>query len=143
MLKSGCALREANSSNIKNNYSTIRKKFTLRKNNNLFTNIFNEMVNSYKKKLQKKFIKQSNKSSLLELFIDSTNIRNKNGKELIGNNYQDKFKNDNKVTIVCGSNKFAFIAEINRANIHDAKILVDSKSINESFNDFIQDIYFK
>lgn len=132
ILKSGCSFRQANCTSVINHYSSIFKKYKSWLNKGFFNNLFDEMINKYKKKLKKKFIKHSHKSSLLTLFIDSTNIRNKNGKQLIGRNYQDKFKNGNKVTIVCDQNKVPLIVTTHRADIHDSKILRLSKTINSS-----------
>ena len=108
-------------------------------NHGIFDEIFNKLINSYKKKYKKRFFKQHKKSNLLELFIDSTNIRNKNGKELIGVNYQDKFKKGNKVTVISDENKFPLSIDIHKANVHDAKILLESvdtlsKNVNIRIN---------
>lgn len=74
------------------------------------------------------------------LFIDSTNIRNKNGKRFIGSNYQDKFKNGNFITIICDKNKVPVIVNIVKAKIHDAKILSNSNQINKSLNGIVNDV---
>lgn len=140
ILKSGCSLRESNNTKIVNHYSSIHKKFKLWTNKGFFNNLFNEFIMSYKRKLRNKITKHSRKSSILTLFIDSTNIRNKNGKQFIGRNYQDKFKNGNKITVICDENKIPLIININKANIHDAKILSTNESINKSLDKINKDI---
>ena len=157
ILRSGCTFRDANDTNIKNHYSSIHKKYRLWIKKNIFNNLFDDLIKTYKRK----FLRHHRKSNLLELFIflrklGSTNIRNKNGSpkmlriffeapkkldisypifggyQSIGRNYQDKFKNGNKVTIICDNNKFPLSMNIDKANIHDTNLV--NKVVNNLQN---------
>ena len=84
ILRSGCSFREATyDSNKKNHYSTIYKKFRYWVIEGVFDDIYKELTNKYRNK----FTRHHKKSKILELFIDATIIRNKNGSECIGHNY--------------------------------------------------------
>jgi transposase len=121
ILKSGCSFRDANNTFIDHHYSTIYKKYIYWTEYGIFNNLYMKLINEYKNK----FLKHKHKSYILDLFIDSTNIRNKNGKDCLGRNYQDKYKNGNKITIISTKDKFPLAAKIDKANKHDSKILTD------------------
>jgi len=129
ILKSGCSFREATCDHHKrNHYSTVYKKFQNWLNKGIFDNLYEELIKKYKNK----FYKHQKKSNILILFIDSTNIRNKNGKELIGSNYQDKYKNGTKITTICDQNKFPLTMDVIEANIHDSKRIHKSLDLLET-----------
>ena len=104
ILRSGCSFRDSSNSSIKNHYSSIHKKFLLWSKSGLFTELFNDVVNQFGKKFSRKI----HKSGILNLFIDTTNIRNKCGRDKLGKNYQDKGKKGNKVSTICTDDKFIF-----------------------------------
>jgi len=140
MLKSGCTYREANHGSVKNHYSSIYKKYNQWVTSGFFDDLFSKLVGKYKKKRRKKLKKNLHKSSLLTLFVDSSNIRNKNGSELLGRTYQDKRKKGNKITVICDQEKFPLIIDISAANVHDSKILTSSKPIKKSLFDLHKDL---
>jgi hypothetical protein len=99
ILQIDCTFREVNFTSTHNHYSYIHKKFKLWSGSHLFDHIYNDLLLTHKKKNFKK-------SSVLKLFIDSASIRNKNGIEFKGRNYQDKHKYGNKVTVICDEYNF-------------------------------------
>jgi hypothetical protein len=58
-----------------------------------------------------------------DLFIDSTNIANTNGKLLFGYNIKIKNKKSIKISIIVDFNKIPYYMEITKGSIHDAKIM--------------------
>ena len=124
ILKSGCSLREANNTSIHLSIRNLIYGSIMKYLNDLFT----EFIISYKRKIHNKLHKNIHKSSILTLFIDSSNIRNKNGTQLIVKiNLRTV-----KVTIRCDQNKVPLIIATNIANIHDSKILSTSKLIKDT-----------
>lgn len=117
ILRSGCSFRDSNFTSIKNHYSSIHKKFLLWSKKGLFIDLFNEVV----KEFHNKFLRKAHKSTILNLFIDATNIRNKNGRETLGRNIKDKSKKGNKISTICTENKFTLGISIDEANRHDSK----------------------
>ena len=116
ILRSGCSFRDSSNSSIKNHYSSIHKKFLLWSKSGLFTELFNDVVNQFGKKFSRKI----HKSGILNLFIDTTNIRNKCGRDKLGKNYQDKGKKGNKVSTICTDDKFILGVSVEEANRHDS-----------------------
>lgn len=51
----------------------------------------------------------------LNLFIDSTNIRNKNGHDKVSYNYKDKGKNNSKITLVIDKNRFPLDVQLDES----------------------------
>ena len=95
--KTGMAWRDCNDTNIFNHYSTIFKKFKLWSDSNIFNIIWDKLLKKYKRKRLNKLTK----STILNVFIDTSSIRNVNGKEMIGRNYADKHRYATKISIVC------------------------------------------
>ena len=59
----------------------------------------------------------------LNLFIDSTNIRNKYGVDMISCNSKDKGKNNSKISLVVDENRFPFEVQMDEAKKHDARCM--------------------
>ena len=79
ILKSGSSWRDCTESNIENHYSSIFKKYRQWSNNNIFENVWIKLQKMYKRKRLNKL----SKSDVLTVFIDTSSIRNVNGKEIM------------------------------------------------------------
>jgi transposase len=126
ILKTGISYRDATDSNIKNHYSSIFKKFKQWNEAKIFENLYDELIKKYKRKIKRKI----HKSQIIDLFIDSTMIRNKNGKDVLSVNYQDKFKNGNKITVIVDNNLVPLFVDFEMAKVAEIKIL--EKGINNN-----------
>lgn len=71
----------------------------------------------------------------LNLFIDSSNIRNKNGVDLVSYSSKDKGKKNSKISLVVDENRFPIEIQLDTAKVHDGKIaesLIDKLDNNEN-----------
>src|SRR5271168_866068 len=99
-------------------YKTISDKFLEWSKKGIFEETFKRLVN-------KKIIENIKPESKLELFIDSSNINNKNGKELI--NYgQNKKKKITKVSFICNQQKQILSATFHEGNVYDGNTITKS-----------------
>lgn len=67
-----------------------------------------------------------NISEFKNLFIDSSMIKNINGKDLLGRNHYDRNRKGNKITVLVNSKGIPISIHLAKANIHDAKLIEDS-----------------
>jgi transposase len=103
-------------------YSAIYKRFTEWKDKRIFENIWDDVIKSYGcKKLQE------DKYAFKNNDIDSTMLRNLQGfKEetnVLGRNYQDKFKFGTKISVICDDNMIPISSVFFPSNIHDIKTI--------------------
>ena len=127
LTKNGVSWRALDTTtNINNHYSSIYKKYKFWNNNNVFHDVWNDIINGYKKKTLRK-------CKLLNLFIDSTSIRNIKGHDMIGRNYADKNRYGTKISVICDSNKIPLSVSVYPANVHDTQTIngsIDNLNIN-------------
>lgn len=102
-------------------YSTIYKRFKQWIKLDIFNKIWNYIIQDYT-------FKQYSKNILhfKTLFIDSTMVRNHLGHDCIGRNYQDRFRNATKISVICDNNKIPLCAIYYPATIHDSVTIEDS-----------------
>ncbi len=120
ILRSGCSLRDACSHPLNSKRihpSTLCRKFNSWARAQVFTVFYQHLSAEY----QSKFMRDPH----FELYVDSTNIRNKNGEHWLGPNAQDKYKNGNKITCVIDADRFPLYRQIDPANDSDATIVLD------------------
>ena len=103
------------------NGDTVRKKYKKWIKMNIFNKIY--------KDLKKEYLKNN---SIKNLYIDSTDIANVNGCLNFGYNYKHKNKKAIKITTIIDDNQFPLFDRIDKASVHDAKIMdeiIDKKQI--------------
>jgi transposase len=113
-------------------YSTIYKRFKYWVKLNIFNKIWNYILQEY---TNKQLLKD--KLHFKTLFIDSTMVRNHLGYQCIGRNYQDRFRNATKISIICDNNKIPLCSLYYPGNIHDSITIEDS--LNSLNNILIND----
>jgi hypothetical protein len=104
--------------NKKYHYKTIEGKFLQWSRLNIFKKAFNELLNTYT-------LKDIKSSTTLNLFIDTSDIVNKNGSELV--NYGlNKKKKICKLSAICDSNKNVYGITAHLGSMHDTKTVKKS-----------------
>ena len=71
---------------------------------------------------------QDDKYTFKDIYIDTTMSRNIQGYEVIGRNYQDKFKNGTKVSAICDRKGIPISLTFYPSNIHDMETIDTSLS---------------
>ena len=111
-------------------YSSIYKRFKYWVKLNIFNKIWNYILQEYTNKQKLKNILH-----FKTLFIDSTMVRNHLGFNCIGRNYQDRFRNATKISVICDNNKIPLCALYYPATVHDSTTIEDSlNALNNKFN---------
>ena len=117
-----------------NHYKTIQDKHLIWSKLNLYELTYKNLNEKYHQQKLKK-------SSNLTLFIDSTNIYNKNGQENIG--YGENFKKqESKISAICDSNKNIYSLTLVSSTIKEGTIKKtlpnDSKTIMSSVTNLLK-----
>lgn len=112
ILRTGISYRQLRS-NIK--WQTVYKVYRKLVDNHIFDISYQSMLSKYIKKVSKK--------RLSYISSDTSFIRNKNGKQLIGYNKYYSKKNGNKVSIIVDSKGIPLDVNICKGNQNDSKIL--------------------
>ena len=73
---------------------------------------------------------KQNPETIKKLFIDSSMIKNINGKDNTGRNHYDRNRKGNKITVLVDSMGIPISIHLSPANIHDAKLI--ETAINNS-----------
>lgn len=98
-------------------HSSLQKRASIWHENGVFDVIYDELVSNYKDEFL------MTRDDFIEIYIDSTNIRNKKGQDFLGFNYKDKMKRGNKITCIIDKDKFPLYTAFDKANTSDATIL--------------------
>jgi hypothetical protein len=106
-------------------YSTYYRKFNLWTNNKVFINVYKIFINFLK---NNKILKYKD---LKNIFIDTTNIRNKHGLDYIQRNYCDKGKNGTKISVIVSKSGIPLSSLLTPNNIHDINTVIST--INNSY----------
>ena len=106
-------------------YSTYYRKFNLWTSNNVFINIYKIFILYLK---NQKILKYAD---LKNTFIDSSNIRNKQGIDCIERNYADKGKNGTKISVITSNSGIPLSSLLVPCNVHDVKTVI--KTIKNSY----------
>jgi hypothetical protein len=106
-------------------YSTYYRKFKLWTVNNVFINIYKIFIFYLK---NNKILKYAD---LKNTFIDSSNIRNKQGIDCIERNYADKGKNATKISVITSKSGIPLSSLLVPCNVHDVKTVI--KTIKNSY----------
>ena len=61
-----------------------------------------------------------------DLFIDSTMIKNINGKDHLGKNHYDRNRKGNKLTVIVNKDGIPISIHLTTANIHDSQLIEDA-----------------
>ena len=91
---------------------TIRKKYIKWIKLGIFDKIYSDLKNNYLEN-----------NSIQNLYVDSTDIANVNGYLDFGYNYKHKNKKAIKITTIIDDNQFPLFDQINKASVHDTKIM--------------------
>lgn len=118
ILKTGCSFRDSciNLSLPPNHFSSVFKKFSYWSSKGVFKLIYLKLKKVYSE------LQFPNLNSL-DLFIDSSNIRNKNGQDLLSYNFKDKGKKGNKLSLIIDDYRFPLEATIDSSQPHDCSIM--------------------
>jgi len=100
-------------------YTTFYKFYCRLCSNNIFRKIYRAITKLYFKK---------NKSK--NLYIDSTMIKNINGKDFTGNNHYDRNRKGNKITVIVNDKGIPISLHLSKANIHDSKLIEDTVNLS-------------
>lgn len=92
---------------------TVRKKFSLWTNKNIFKLSWIIMVNIY----------AEFKIDFTDLFIDCSHIKNYYGTSLIGKNVYDRFKTSTKLSIITDDIGVPIGIALDKGNVHDIKLV--------------------
>lgn len=103
----------------KNHGSAIRKIFVKWTKLNIFQL-------AYKKIIEDNYIPVLDERNRLNLLIDSSKIYNKNGKELIGVDYENPKKKVTKLSIITDTNKLPLGIEIFNGKEHDTNTIIET-----------------
>lgn len=97
----------------KHSFTSIFKRIQIWNVNNIFTNMFTNLVTKYKHKKQ-----------ISKMFIDSTDILNLNGtKKFTDFGYKFRSKRSTRITLICDKNKVPLFYAVNGSAMKDSKIL--------------------
>ena len=94
-------------------YTTYHKFYQKLVKLNIFKITYDILVENYCKK---------NPDKIKTLFIDSSMIKNINGKDNTGRNHYDRNRKGNKITVLVNSIGIPISIVLSPANIHDAKL---------------------
>ena len=123
MLRTGCSYRDLDyDGNKRNHYSSIQKKYKLYCTKKIFEDAYNKLIKKYNRRMYRNIDNSEN----INLFIDSTQIRNKNGKTLIGRNIQDKSRFSTKISCIVDKNKIPVSISFYKGNVHDVNTISPS-----------------
>lgn len=100
----------------KNHHTTIFKKFSAWSQAGVFRIIYEKLLECYSKETYSHL-------SSLDLFVDSTHIRNKNGQDMISYGKKDKGKKGHTLTLIVDKDRFPVFAQMNPANNHDGGLI--------------------
>lgn len=127
------SLRLLHPEKSKYHYKTIQDKHLEWSNLNIYEEAYKIVLNKYKKVNIKK-------SANLLLFIDSSDIYNKNGSEQIGYG-QDPKKKKTKISAICDKNKTILSLIITKVNKKSTRNTLknDAYTITETFNNLLID----
>lgn len=118
ILKTGCSFRDSCFflSVPKNHFTTVFKKFSSWSSQGIFNIIHDKLLESYSRTY-------FNNLKYLDVFIDSSNIRNKNGHDLISYGFKDRGKKGNNISFIVDENKVPLMVEMDASKVHDARIM--------------------
>lgn len=115
LLKTGCTYREACHDSLRDHhYSMIFKRVKYWRSIGVFDTIFQQIRDHY-------VDNHLGKSSLdvLNIFVDGTNIRNKNGREQVDFGFKDHGKKGCRVTCGVDINRFPLVMSLSSSRGHD------------------------
>lgn len=112
VLRNGIAWRNIKDS--KCHYTTYFKFFKKLSDNNIFY---------YALKSLTLFRNHKYPTEFRDLFIDSTMIKNINGKDLLGKNHYDRYRKGNKITAIVNNQGIPISITLDKANKHDSKLI--------------------
>ena len=111
VLRYGIPWRAINCNKL--HYTTYHKFYQKLVKLNIFKITYDILVETYCKK---------NPDKIKTLFIDSSMIKNINGKDNTGRNHYDRNRKGNKITVLVNSIGIPISIVLSPANIHDAKL---------------------
>jgi hypothetical protein len=113
MLKTGCTYREAClDSASEHHYSTLFKRVKLWDTLGVLDLIYDEMRTQY-------LSTYPCKSSCLNVYVDGSNIRNKNGHNHVDYGFKDKGKKGCRITWCVDDNRFPLVMSLSSSKGHD------------------------
>lgn len=115
-------------------YTTVYKKFKVWSESGVFDIIYDKLVSVYSKH---KFVN----IKFLDVIVDSTHIRNKNGADMIEYGHKDHGKQGNTITTVVDSDRFPLYVRMDPANISDATIIEPVISHLDQAKDLPEKLY--
>lgn len=110
VLKTGCAWNDLKS---KVTGDAVRKKFTLWSGFNIFHISWHIVLDIY----------STFNQDLENLYIDASHIKNILGREEIGSNHYDRFRNATKLSIITDKNGVPVSITLCKSNTHDIKMM--------------------
>jgi transposase len=119
ILKKGLVWRDIGIDGI--HYTTFYKRFAKWAKLNVFKSIWHCLIDLYVSKKLK-----VSKTWFKVLFIDSTMVKNINGRDCIGRNHYDRNRFATKVSMICDDNKVPLASTFYPANKHDATTITDT-----------------
>jgi len=115
VLQTGTSWRVLDKLHLPCSSSTIYKTFDKWSKLGILAKIWSEITKAYISKSLR-----NDKYAFQNIYIDSTMIRNIQGKDLIGRNYQDKYKFGTKISVICDKKHIPLSIGFYPANIHDS-----------------------
>lgn len=119
ILKTSCSYRDVLEifDDVPNgHHSTIHKKFQAWAQAGVFLGIFDKLLQIYSRD-------QLDHLEVLDVFVDSTHIRNKNGSDLISFGHKDHGKLGNTISTAVDSNRFPLYFRVDSADYNDAQLI--------------------
>ena len=101
--------------NTKLHYTSYHKFFEKLVSKNVFKTTYSIITNKYYKNINKRN----------DLFLDSSMIKNINGKDLLEKNHFDRNRKGNKMTVLVDSKGIPISIHLAKANIHDSQLIED------------------
>ena len=96
-------------------WSTVYKRFTKWVNDGVLSSIWEELVNRYYD------AKSKDAYWFKDLFIDSTQVRNIQGRDVIGRNHMDRNRMGTKASVICDRSGIPLSCQMYPSNLHDSQ----------------------
>jgi hypothetical protein len=96
--------------------------------------VFNIVYNRLLKKYRTAKLKKININEYENLFIDSTMIKNINGRDVLGMNHYDRYRQASKLNVIIDSNKIPISHILVGANINDAILTLSTVDNIQQFH---------
>ena len=112
------SLRNIHPQKPHNHYKTIQDKFLLWSNNKIFEKAYNKLITE-------EIVPKCNSHTTLNLYIDSSDIHNNDGIEMVKTG-KNKKKKVTEISYICDNNKTVYDVSFYEGNVSDVKTIIPS-----------------